>query len=457
MADIVNHEAMENSPETKSYYDNKPLLYRNVLWLLFGGAAAGFGLNTAQSLMPMHMTDIGMNAQQVSFALALNGWIGIPLILYISYLSDHWQWKMGRRLPFLIISLPPIVVAMVLFPYTATAGICIPLYLLFTFFVNVKSNTYPFLTYDISRKKYWGRVTGIYSVMAAVFVWLGQIVLMPMVGTHGKKTVYVLGVLLVAIPTVLTVVFLKEPPLRSAQPPRFNPVPVIWSALKLGFEHKRNILLFLAFGLNCGLGLVFYYVPLQAKVNLGLTEGQVGTHILQYGTLVGVLFFFFMGWTIDKIGPVKSMAFGYTFAVLAMLIGFDPRWSSHVITDYGGFFFSPTILLAAAYLSNMAATNFIYMAGSIFVLSSVARENVATFAACNGAVNLFIRSWIMSLAGTLTTKVFHENYGFAFVAGTAMATCGIPLFFIIDRWRKKATVPSDVIVGMEKVDAQNAS
>ena len=454
MADIVEHEAMENSPEAKPYYDNKSLFYRNVLWLIFGGAAAGFGLNTAQSLMPMHMTDIGMNAQQISIALAMTGWIGIPLILYISYLSDHWQWKMGRRLPFLIISLPPIFIAMAMFPYTATAGMCIPLYLLFTFFVSVKFNTYPFLTYDISRKKYWGRVTGIYSVMASLFVWLGQIVLMPMVGTHGKKTVYVLGALLVAVPTVLTIIFLKEPPLRSPQPPRFNPIPVIWSALKLGFEYKRNVLLFLAFGLNCGLGLAFYYVPLQAKVNLGLTEGQVGTHILQYGTLVGVLFFFFMGWTIDKIGPVKSMACGYTFAVVAMLLGFDPRWSSHSIANYTGFSLSTATLLAAAYLSNMAASNLIYMAGSIFVLSSVARENVATFAACNGAINLFIQSCIMSLAGTLMTKVFHENYGFAFVAGTAMVTCGIPLFFIIDRWRKQLAAATHVTIAVtESADA----
>ncbi len=128
----VDHEAMENTPKLKGYYDNKNLVYKNAFWLIVGGGAAGFGLNAAQGLMPLHMDGVGMNAKQISLVMSMAGWIGMPLILYLSYLSDHWQWKMGRRLPFLMISLPFITIGMFFFPYMQTVLSCLLMYTIYS-------------------------------------------------------------------------------------------------------------------------------------------------------------------------------------------------------------------------------------------------------------------------------------------------------------------------------------
>ena len=409
----------------EEYYDNRRLFFANTFWLVFGGAAASFGLNTAQSLMPLHMANVGLNAEQISLIMAIRGWVGMPLVLYMAYLSDHWQGKMGRRLPFLAISLPFILLGMAFFPYMRTVLSCLIMYSVFTFFVQVKFDTYPFLIYDIAKKASWGKVNGFNVVVSAIGVWMGQTLLMPMVDVRGEKYVYMLGAAFVGLFTLLTILFMKEPPIRSATPPRFNPMPVILGALKIGFKDRRNIWLFVAFGLICGPGIAFNYIPLQAKVNLGMTDGEIGRQILQYGTLVGVVFAFFMGWTIDKIGAAKSIAIGYVFGIIAVFIGFNPSSAGQ---------------LAVAFVLLMAASNFMYMAGSIFVASCVSRENLASFSACNGSVNLFIQACVMQIAGILITRVFAGNYGFAFILSAILTTAGVPLFFWFERVWKAARV-----------------
>ncbi|MEW6752977.1 MAG: hypothetical protein AB1505_18650 [Candidatus Latescibacterota bacterium] len=42
------------------------LFYTNVFWLVFGGAAATLGVNLANTVMPLHMAKIGLDAEQIS-------------------------------------------------------------------------------------------------------------------------------------------------------------------------------------------------------------------------------------------------------------------------------------------------------------------------------------------------------------------------------------------------------
>jgi hypothetical protein len=42
----------------------------------------------------------------------------------------------------------------------------------------------------------------------------------------------------------------------------------------------------------------------------------------------------------------------------------------------------------------------------------------------------------MTGAGWMITHIFHDNYGFSFLAGISLVTIGIPLFVILDRMRR---------------------
>jgi len=428
MSESVNHSLIENSPQLKAYYDNKRLFKWNVFWLLFGNAAAIFGQQTAGSLMPLHMAGVRLDAQQISVILGIGSVLAIPSLLYVSHLTDHWQSKWGRRLPFVAISFPFKVIALLLFPYAMTMLPCAALYLSYYMFNSILYTAYPYLFNDISKQQYWGRIAGFSNLTSFFAVWLGQVVLMPMVVTHGEKTVFVISAIFVGVASLLTVLFVREPPMRSETPPQFNPIPAIASVIKFGFSDIRRILICLAFGcVACGINLIIVYVPLQAKVNIGLTEAEIGRYILQFGTITNALLAVAAGWVIDKMGIFKSMMIGLLFLFFASVIGFNPTWFSQMFANIAGIKLSPSVFLAAAYTAGFMANPFIYLASNVYIMKSVQRNNFATFCACTGSTNLMMQSIIMVLTGTLI-KYVSGNYGIAFAISIVLVAIGVIIF-----------------------------
>ena len=458
MSTQIDFEAMEREhPELKAFYDNKRLFYINVFWLIVGGAAAALGVNTASTVMPLHMAKIGLDSEQISNIMAIRGYLMLPLALYLAQLSDRWQSKRGRRLPFLAASIPFTVAGMWLFPYTSTLWPCLLVFAVFHFAMNVKYDTYPFIAYDIARQEYWGRVNGLNLVLSGIGVWLGQVVLMPMMDARGEKHVYMLAALIVGVATVLTVLFSKEPPIRSETPPEFNPIPVIKHVIKVGFANKRHVQLFVANGLINVVSLVMVYIPLQAMVNLHMTKGDIGRDVLQYATIATTVLAFFVGWAIDKIGSPKAVLLGFVLAVAAMVLGFAP--SSHATLALCGALLapvsfvahrtitpSPWAILAVANVLVSVGYLCIYWAQHVFTASCVRREDLATFGTCNGAVVVAFNTVALQFCGVLIKRVFGGNYGVAFVIGTALCAIGVPMFFSVVR---RITIEREVQAAMD--------
>lgn len=449
MATGIDFEAAEQeNPKLKAFYDDKRLFYRNVFWLVFGGAAATLGVNLANTVMPLHMAKIGLDAEQISGVMAIRGYLTLPLALFLAQLSDRWQGKAGRRLPFLAASIPFTVFGMILFPYTSSALYCVLVFAVFHFAMNVKYDTYPFIAYDIARKPYWGRVNGLNLVMGGIAIWLGQIWLMPLMDAKGDVHVYLLAAIVLAVASLATVIFSKEPPLRTETPPDFNPVKVIRHIIGVGFSDKRIVQLFVANALVCGFGVSAMYIPLQAQVNLGMSTGDIGTQILQYGTIINTCLVFFMGWAIDKIGSTKAILLGFTMGLAATIIAFDPT-SALTVAIFSAvaaassavlgvsFTPSPGIALAVANVLIVMTTTLTYWGQHVFTASWVRREDLATFGTCNGAVNVLVNTIAVQISGVLIKRVFGGNYGVGFVVGAVICAIGVPMYFWVARTRTR--------------------
>jgi|GEM_PF-1252810 len=449
MTTNIDFEAAEKKhPELKAYYDNKRLFFINVFWLVIGGAAASLGINTASTTMPLHMAKIGLDAEQISNIMAVRGYLTLPLALYLAQLSDRWQSKRGRRIPFLAASIPFTMLGMWLFPYTSGLLSCLMVFTVFNFAINVKYDTYPFIAYDIARKKYWGRVNGLNLVFGGVGVWLGQVILMPMMDVRGEKYVYMIASIIVGAATLLTVLFSKEPPIRSETKPTYNPIAAIKHVIKVGFANKRHVQLFVANGFVCGIQMIGVYIPLQAMVNLHMSKGAIGQNVLQYGTIASTILAFFIGWGIDKIGSSRAVLVGFVLAVLGLILGFNPANPVVIGTfttmlkplmDVFGSNYTPNIafVLAAANICVILSSTFIYWAQHVFTASCVRREDLAVFGTCNGAVNVLINTVSLQICGLLIKRVFGGNYGFAFIIAAAITGIGVPMFFWIERQIKK--------------------
>jgi hypothetical protein len=433
--DALELSKREGSPQAVAYYANRRLFYWNILWFMLGNSAAIFGTQTAQNLMPLHMVQAGLTPRQISLVLATSNWIGIPMLLYVAHLSDNWQWRWGRRLPFVALATPFMVVLLFVFPHTTMFVSCLVGYSMYQCACKIKSDSYPYLAVDVSPQKYWGRITGLSGVLGAGAVWLGQVVLMPMVQTRGATFVFNLAGVLVLVTSLITLLFIKESPVRSDTPPRFNPLPVIWSTLKFGFGNKKRLVICILYPVMCGNIVVSYFISLQAKVNLQLTEGEIGRYILQYGTIVNFGFMFILGWLIDKIGTPKCCVIGCGFSLLAALLGYDPSLSSHFAGTLG-LRISPVATLASAYICNVMVNMFACVSFGVFIMSCVKRTEVATFCACTGTTNLFMVGANVSLAGLVIERVFNGQYGFVFIASVIYTIIAVTCFLFLYKWLK---------------------
>jgi MFS family permease len=449
MAAGVDFEAAEREiPQLRAFYDDKRLFYRNVFWLVFGGAAATLGVNLANTVMPLHMAKIGLDAEEISSVMAIRGYLTLPLALFLAQLSDRWQGKAGRRLPFLAASIPFTVAGMVLFPCTSSALSCVLIFAVFYFAMNVKYDAYPFIAYDIARKPHWGRVNGLSLVMGGIAAWLGQIWLMPMMDEKGDLHVYVLAAFILAVASIATVLFSKEPPLCTETPPDFNPVKVIGHVIRVGFSDKRIVQLFVASALVCGFAVSAMYIPLQAQVNMGMSTGDIGTQILQYGAIINTCMVFFTGWAIDKIGSTKAILVGFALGLLATLIAFGPSSglttsifsaAAAVSSAVLGLSFTPTpaLALAVANVLIVVTTTLTYWGQHVFTASWVRSEDLATFGTCNGAVNVLVNTNAVQLSGVLIKRVFGGNYGVGFAVGAVICAIGVPFYFWVARTRSR--------------------
>lgn len=416
-------ESQRLSPEAHAYYQDKKLLYCNAFWMLFGTFGMGLGLGVASNLVPLHMDRVGMSATQISLGWAINGWVIAFLMIYIAYRSDYCQVRWGRRLPFLLIAMPPVCIALLIFPHTQTILACILAFAVFRFFLNFKEQTYPFLSYDIAPKSFWGRMWALQIASGALGQWLSNVGLMPLVDIWGETPVFYLASAILGLLTLVSIYFIKEPPIRTPKRPPFN----IKKQLSIGFGDKRNWLLFIGFGLAIMATLPFpTFIVLQAKNNVLLSSTQIGW-VMSWMTIASMVIAFPAGWLTDRFGALLIIIVGYAFSIIACVIGYPAETATSL---------SIAVVLLAV------AGGLSYNALLVFLVQGVSRDILASFSACNGMFSAFFAATMQVVCGLIIDHV-GGNYAVAFPVGVVLGGIGIPMLIMVNRWRMR---PAEVQV-----------
>src|SRR5580698_73637 len=98
------------------FYANRKLMWRNVLWINFGHFGMAISMTIVEPLMRLRLKAIGVSDPNIGLLTSANLWAVSFLVMYFSWKSDHCTSRLGRRTPFVLVSLPLISVALILFP-----------------------------------------------------------------------------------------------------------------------------------------------------------------------------------------------------------------------------------------------------------------------------------------------------------------------------------------------------
>lgn len=394
----------ELSPELAAYYNDRRLMWRNVVWFMLLNVGWSFCFTVVGPLMTLRLNskEIGLGESMIGMINSINGYAVSFLVMYFSWKSDHTVSRWGRRIPFLWISAPPIILSVVLFPYVSTVWMLLGVYLMQMFFMDMKNSTISLLPIDLVPR---GAMARMGAVQGIVLSLVGFLVLRygMRLSEWSETLPYLIGAGVMAVTTFAAGLALREPPIKAPATEPFRP----WSTLAVGWRDRRMILLMLSVPL-LGAPLTLYnmWVWLFAKNTLGLDRSEMGD-ALSWASLLGLALSMPCAWLIDRVSPFRlawiSLVMNVFFLV-ALLRAHDAR--SLIVVAF--------MFVLSAGLSGAA---------SMLVFRSAHPAEVGSITSSLAFINNVFNATLGLFSGQLIERLGH-NYHAAFILGMILNVVG---------------------------------
>lgn len=406
------------TPELTAYYADKRLLLRNMFFIQLGWWGHGVCFSITGALTTLHLKACGMDERTFALLNSINGWAVSFLVMYFSWRSDHTVSRLGRRLPYLLVSMPFVVASVALVPYFENLWSLIILYFVGAFFMDMKMSTYPLLNIDCVPRGMLGRMWAVNAIVNGVSGFVVVRYGMRLAESHPHLP-FLLGAAVLLAVTLATVLGVKEPPIKNPTTASFKP----WSTFAVGFRDKRIIWLMLGAASIHGFMQMFNGWNLLWATNethgLALSKSEYGDAV-SWSNMVPLLLALPTGWLIDRVS-------GFIMVTVLWLLQFATF--AYVCTQV----YSAGGLMVASLL--MAVIGPIYTAADIMVYKNCPPKDVGSVTSSSAFIRQmynaclgFAAGWMIVAGGT-----DKPDYFAAFSAGIAMSSVGLCLFAVY-RW-----------------------
>lgn len=268
----------------------------------------------------------------VGAIMTLDNVFAIMLIPAVSMWSDRTRTPIGRRMPFILATLPLTALFFSAIPYAAAASLAALVLVVFLLNIFKQAARGPVVALmpDLIPGDYRSEANGVINTMGGIATIVGTIglarlmdvkLVLPIIGNTEERLPFPLAGLLVAAATVLLFAFVRErPESRSAEPDKSGKRPPFLSSLKkaAGAEDKSAIRilvsLFLWFVAYQG---VLPWIGKYGMEKLGTSSGAAALGAGMVG-IAYALFALPSGYAAHKIG--RKRAIRTALAALALIL-----------------------------------------------------------------------------------------------------------------------------------------
>lgn len=304
-------EPINNSAELANFYADRKLMWRNVRWITFGHFGMALSMTIVEPLMNLRLKANGVSDSAVGLLTSANLWGVSFLVMYFSWKSDHCTSRLGRRTPFVLLSLPFIAFAVICFPLFDQTWILIGLMIIYYFFNDMKASTYPLLSIDCVSKEVLARVSGLVAVMIGLAGFLSSRVGARMADVS-QKQVFILAATAMTMTTLLSLWRIQEPRIHNPAKTKFN----FLAPVKAATKDKRILVLMLGIALLQAFPMVFKtWVWFYSRSRLGLSITDTGTAV-SWGLLIQMAVSYPAGWLIDKLGSYVALCIEWSLMLI---------------------------------------------------------------------------------------------------------------------------------------------
>jgi len=405
-------QAILESPSTAdanlaAFYADRKLMWRNVRWINFGHFGTAISMTIVEPLMNLRLKSIGVSDSSVGLLTSANLWAVSFLVMYFSWKSDHCTSPLGRRTPFVLMSLPFIATALICFPHFREKWILIGFMVVYYFFNDMKASTFPLLSIDCVSKEVLARVSGLVTVVISLAAFLSSRLGAKMADVNQPR-VFLIAAIVMTTATLVALWRIKEPPIYHPATESFN----ILAPIKVACQDKRILVLMLAVALLNAFYMIFNtWVWFYAKTKLGLSIGETGV-AMSYGLLLRIAVSYPAGWLIDRFGSYIALSIEWVL-MLALAV------SSIYVTNANGL-----ILLTVIFSLLMP----LQVAGDTILWKTMDKADTGSYTSTVALIRNFCTGTVIAISGFLIK--WTGSYVVAFWFGFTLSSIALIVFFV---------------------------
>jgi Na+/melibiose symporter-like transporter len=403
----VGDETTHEGAELRAFYADRPRMWRNIFWITFGHFGMSLAMTIVEPLMNLRLKAVGVSESTIGLLVSVNLWAVSFLVMYFSWKSDHTTSRLGRRLPYVLVSLPFLTLALVLFPLFSAKWLLVALMLVYFFFNDVKASTYPLLAIDCASKDILARVSGIIAVMLGLAGFLSSRIGAKMADVNPGR-VFLIAAAANLIATLLAVWQIKEPPIANTTKEHFN----LLAPIRIACRDKRILVLMIAVALLNAFPMIFKtWVWFYAKSKLGLTIGQTGV-AMSWGLLLQMGVSYPAGWLIDRFGGYVALSLAWILMLALAVLSVGVRNISGLI------------LLIVLYFIILS----LKVAGDAILWKTMDKADTGSYTSTVALVRNFCTGTVIAISGFLIK--WTGSYIVAFWFGFLLSSVALIVFFV---------------------------
>mgnify|MGYP006289783835 FL=1 len=282
--------------------------------------------------VPQFLSDFIESTGLIGLIMTLDNVFALFMIPIVSHWSDNSRSRIGRRMPFILVTLPLSALFFGAIPFATTAGLATLIITLFLLNMVKQAARGPVVALmpDTIPGEYRSEANGVINTMGAIAAILGTVALgplvdisvqLPIIGDTRRKIPFLIAALLVILATVLLFVFVKEKQRARDESEKREPLLKSLRTVVSAKDQSALWVLISIFFWFLGYQGLLPFVGLYTRDVIGTSEGLTSLSAGAVGIAYG-LFAIPSGLVAHRIGRKKTIRGSLIIAAALLLLVF---------------------------------------------------------------------------------------------------------------------------------------
>ncbi|MEI6423642.1 MAG: MFS transporter, partial [Lentisphaerota bacterium] len=308
-------------------------------WLLWGDFCFTMMEAVVPSILPLKLKDLGCSNWLMGLILTTApGILNMPVCPYVSFKSDRYRSKWGRRIPFIIWTMPFLCASLALMgmgddlcgmlqrnseflrsfaPATITIVLIAFFLIMFQFFNMFVGSVFCYLFNDVVPAQFLARFMGAFRIVGTGAGALYNFFIFQFAESHMRE-IFVGAALLYLVGFGMACLMIKEgeyPPPEGENDSSGGGLKGIKTFFRESFSHKFYWFKFLSTSFSAIVGAIGMF-SIFFNREMGLSLDQIGK-INAIGSIAMMAAMYFMAIFVDRWHPLRIWVYGVVFGVLS--------------------------------------------------------------------------------------------------------------------------------------------